>query len=53
VRACLHRLGYVQTPELSAPGELATQAPLLPGAWVEVKGPQGGVGRRGRRPPRR
>ena len=53
VRACLHRLGYVQTPELSAPGELAMQAPLLPGAWVEVKGPQRGVGRRGRRPLRR
>jgi hypothetical protein len=40
VRAYLHSLGYPQTPELSAPGELRAGAPLLPGAgwgaWVEV-----------------
>jgi hypothetical protein len=49
LRAYLHELGYVQTPELSAPGELREEMPLLPGgaygAWVEVgsRGP-------GRRP---
>ncbi len=40
VRAYLHTLGYLQTPELSAPGELRAATPLLPapewGAWVEV-----------------
>ena len=40
VRGYLYTLGYVQTPELSAPGELRTAAPLLPepgwGAWVEA-----------------
>jgi metacaspase-1 len=40
VRGYLHALGYVQTPELSAPGELREATPLLPstelGAWVEV-----------------
>jgi metacaspase-1 len=49
VRGYLHSLGYVQTPELSAPGELRDATPLLPGpgwgAWVEVGGA-------GRRPPR-
>jgi metacaspase-1 len=53
VRACLNGLGYSQTPELSAPGELAALAPILPGAWVEVTA-AGRRGRRGaRRPPRR
>ncbi len=51
VRAYLHQLGYAQTPELSAPGELRAWAPLLPdpewGAWVEV----GSLGR-GRAPGR-
>jgi metacaspase-1 len=45
VRAYLRALGYVQTPELSAPGELRAATPLLPGAawgaWVEV-GARGG-----------
>jgi metacaspase-1 len=48
VRRYLHMLGYVQTPELSAPSDLREAAPLLPtpewGAWVEV-------GATGRRPP--
>jgi metacaspase-1 len=54
VRAYLHTLGYVQTPELSAPSDLREGTPLLPtpqwGAWVEVGGnaqdrPRGGGGR--------
>ena len=40
VRGYLHSLGYAQTPELSAPGELRAATPLLPGgawgAWVEA-----------------
>jgi hypothetical protein len=37
VRGYLHSLGYAQTPELSAPGELRASTPLLPpGAWVEA-----------------
>jgi hypothetical protein len=45
VRAYLHTLGYAQTPELSAPGELRQATPLLPwGAWVEA----GGLPRPGR-----
>jgi hypothetical protein len=39
LRGYLHQLGYVQTPELSAPGELIAESPLVPGAygaWVEV-----------------
>jgi hypothetical protein len=48
VRGYLHTLGYVQTPDLSAPSDLRAAAPLLPvpewGAWVEV-------GATGRRPP--
>jgi metacaspase-1 len=40
VRGYLHALGYVQTPELSAPGDLRAATPLLPGGewggWVEV-----------------
>ncbi len=43
VRAYLHELGYVQSPELSAPGELLRHPPILPeaawGAWVEVTDP--------------
>jgi metacaspase-1 len=42
VRGYLHELGYVQSPELSAPGELVGHPPILPeaawGAWVEVSG---------------
>jgi metacaspase-1 len=59
VRAYLHQLGYAQTPELSAPGELRASSPLLPdpewGAWVEVGGPPvRDARRRGRaRSPRR
>lgn len=46
VRAYLHTLGYAQTPELSAPGELRQATPLLPwGAWVEAGGLQGPGGR--------
>jgi metacaspase-1 len=40
VRGYLHQLGYAQTPELSAPGELRDSTPLVPpgawGAWVEA-----------------
>jgi metacaspase-1 len=40
VRGYLRSLGYAQTPELSAPGELRAGTPLLPpgawGAWVEA-----------------
>jgi metacaspase-1 len=40
VRGYLHSLGYAQTPELSAPGELRAATPLLPGGawggWVEA-----------------
>jgi metacaspase-1 len=40
VRGYLHSLGYAQTPELSAPGELRAAMPFLPGpgwgAWVEA-----------------
>jgi hypothetical protein len=39
LRAYLHQLGYPQTPELSAPGELLDDTPLTPtrawAAWVE------------------
>lgn len=53
VRSYLLTLGYVQTPELSAPGELVAQPPILPegawGAWVEAGRPRGGR----RAPPRR
>ena len=53
VRAYLHSLGYVQTPELSAPSDLRLAAPLLPspewGAWVEVTGGEHDSPRRGRR----
>jgi metacaspase-1 len=39
VRSVLHELGYVQRPELSAPGELGAGEPFVPGAewgaWVE------------------
>jgi hypothetical protein len=49
VRGYLHTLGYLQTPELSAPGELRASTPLLPGAawgaWVEA-GALGGPPRR-------
>jgi hypothetical protein len=42
VRRYLHELGYRQTPELSAPGELRESSPLLPGgewgSWVEAGG---------------
>jgi hypothetical protein len=42
VRAYLRALGYGQTPELSAPGELRVSTPLRPeivsGAWVEARG---------------
>jgi hypothetical protein len=48
LRGYLHSLGYVQTPELSAPGDLRVGVPLLPGAgwgaWVEL-----GAERRGPR----
>jgi len=33
LREYLRSLGYAQTPELSAPGELRAAAPLLPGRW--------------------
>jgi hypothetical protein len=52
VRGYLHTLGYVQTPELSAPGELRIGTPLLPGpgwgTWVEVGGAVRGSARRSR-----
>jgi hypothetical protein len=52
VRGYLHTLGYVQTPELSAPGELRSATPLLPGpgwgAWVEAGGAGRGSPRRSR-----
>ena len=52
LREYLHSLGYAQTPELSAPSELRTSAPLAPGpgwgAWVEAGG--AGTGRERRRP---
>jgi hypothetical protein len=48
VRGYLHSLGYAQTPELSAPGDLRASAPLAPrpawGAWVEAG--DAGTGRR-------
>jgi hypothetical protein len=58
VRGYLRTLGYLQTPELSAPGELRQASPLLPGpglgAWVEVGATAGGGRRAGRgRPARR
>jgi hypothetical protein len=50
VRAYLHTLGYMQTPELSAPTDLRYATPLLPvpewGAWVEVGGDARERGRR-------
>ena len=46
VRGYLHALGYVQTPELSAPSDLRSATPLLSGAWVEVGGGAYGPGRR-------
>ena len=50
VRGYLHTLGYSQTPELSAPGELRSATPLLPGAgWgrgVEAGGAASGSSRR-------
>ena len=56
VRGYLHTLGYVQTPELSAPGELRIGTPLLSGlgwgAWVEVGGVVRGPARRSRGRPR-
>ncbi len=56
VRGYLHTLGYVQTPELSAPGELRIGTPLLSGlgwgAWVEVAGAVRGPARRSRGRPR-
>jgi metacaspase-1 len=52
LREYLHSLGYAQTPELSAPSDLRTSAPLAPGpgwgAWVEAGG--AGTGRERRRP---
>ena len=52
VRGYLHMLGYTQTPELSAPGELRAATPLLPGAewgtWIEAGGGASGSSRRPR-----
>jgi metacaspase-1 len=51
VRGYLHALGYVQTPQLSAPDELRAASPLLPGpgwgAWVEAGRAPGGRWRPG------